>query len=117
MNILLDHCVPRRYLRLIQSWGHTATSLSQHLVPDVDDTVVIALAEKLDAVLLTIDLDFANILDYPPADYGGIIVMRYSVADEAAIDQTLKSALEDLTQADLQGALVIISVHRYRIRR
>ena len=82
MTIVLDHCVPRRYQRLLSGWGYEAELSSAHIPQDAPDTDVIALAQRLEAVLLTVDLDFANILDYPPADYGGIIVLRYQIADE-----------------------------------
>lgn len=115
--ILLDNCVPRRYLRLLKQWNYVAELSSAHIAPDAPDTDVIALAQELDAVLLTIDLDFSNILNYPPADYGGIMVMRYRIVDEAEVDKTLETALSDLYRDDLRGALVIISPGRYRIRR
>lgn len=114
--ILLDHCVPRRYLGLLRGWGYQASLISDHIPADSPDTAVIALAGRLDAALLTIDLDFANILDYPPADYGGIVVLRYHIQDEAELDTTLQSALADLYRDDLRGVLVIVSPGRYRVR-
>lgn len=114
--ILLDHCVPRRYLRLLHEWGYTAALMSAHIPADAPDADVMALAGKLDAALLTVDLDFANILDYPPADYGGIVVMRFQIEDEAELDVTLKSALDDLYRDGLRGVLVIVSSGRYRVR-
>lgn len=65
----------------------------------------------------TIDLDFSNILDYPPKDYEGIVVLRYKITDEADIDTMLKTALEDLSREDLRGVLLIVSPSRYRLRR
>lgn len=117
MSILLDHCVPRKYLRLLQSWGYDATLLSEHTTPDAADNDVITLAQTLDAVLLTVDLDFANILDYPPNDYAGIVVMRYEASDESLLVATLQQALADLYREPLRGVLVIIEPTRYRIRR
>lgn len=117
MRILLDYCVPRRYLRLLRTWGHQAELMSDYIAPDAADPDVIGLAGRLDAVLLTIDLDFANILDYPPSQYGGIVVMRYIAADEANVDHMLKTALDDLTRDDLRGTLIIVTPKRYRIRR
>lgn len=69
-----------------------------------------------DAVLLTIDLDFANILQYPPQDYGDIVVMRYQAQDEEGIDLALKVALDDLYRKGLRGKLAVVSVGRYRVR-
>jgi predicted nuclease of predicted toxin-antitoxin system len=117
MSLLLDHNVPRKYLRLLQEWGYESTVLDEHIAADADDADVIALAQELDAVLLTADLDFANILDYPPADHAGIVVMRYEATDETGITATLKQALTDLYRDDLRGALVIVEPQRYRIRK
>lgn len=115
--ILLDHCVPRRYLRLLYEWGYEAMFITEHIRADAPDRDVITLALKLDAALLTVDLDFANILDYPPLDYGGIVVIRYEIQHETELEQTLQSALLDLYRDGLRGALVIITSGRYRVRR
>ncbi len=117
MTILLDHGVPRRYLRLLGEWGYAATVSSRHIAADAADVDVIALAQVLDAALLTVDLDFASVLDYPPAHYGGIIVLRYKPQDEGRVDQTLQRALSDLYREQLRGILVIVGPGRYRIRR
>ena len=75
------------------------------------------LPQRLDAVLLTVDLDFSSILDYPPANYGGIIVLRYKPQDELRVDRTLQHALSDLYRERFRGILVIVGPGRYRIRR
>ena len=115
--ILLDHCVARRYLQLLRSWDYDARPMTDFIAADSPDNDVISLATKLDAVLLTFDLDFANVLAYPPENFKGIIVVRYTVADETDIDDTLKSALHDLYREDLRYVLVVITAGRYRIRR
>jgi len=63
--ILLDASIPRRYLSLVAEWGYPAELSSAHVQRDAPDPEIIALAGKLEAALLTVDLDFANILDYP----------------------------------------------------
>lgn len=117
MIILLDHCVPRRYMRLLGEWGYQAAASTEHIAQDAQDSEVIALAQTLDAALLTIDMDFANILEYPPAKYGGIVVLRYKIEDEAEVDTSLRAALDDLHPDELRKTLVIVSPGRYRIRR
>ena len=71
----------------------------------------------MDAVLLTVDLDFANSFDYPPQQYGGIIVRRYRAMDESALDVTLRQLLEDRIREGLRGILAIVDVGRNRARR
>ena len=117
MSFLLDHCVPNKFLNLLKSWGYTATAVNQHIAADSDDSDVIQLAQKLDAVLVTVDMDFSNIFDYPPQNYAGIVVIRYEPIDEAAVISTLQQALQDLDRDKLRGALIIVQPKRYRIRR
>jgi hypothetical protein len=117
MSILLDHCVPNKFLHLLTSWGYNATLLSQHIPPDSDDSDVLELAQLLDAVLLTLDLDFSNILTYPPSNYAGILVMLYKAQDEPELIITLQKVLADMYRDDLRGVLIIIEAKRYRVRR
>jgi predicted nuclease of predicted toxin-antitoxin system len=116
MSILIDHCVPLRYLRLLQQWGYEAHLMSEYLAVDALDSQLIAYAHESGCVLLTVDKDFSNILDFPPQEYSGIVVLRYKASDEAEIDATLKQMLEDLYPDKLPGVLVIVSPGRYRTR-
>jgi len=75
------------------------------------------LAQSLDAILLTVDLDFANILHYPPQSHAGVIVLRYHIQDEVALDTTLQQALNDLYRSGLRQTLLIVDPRRYRIGR
>lgn len=117
MSILIDHCVPGVFLRVLREWGYEANPLKQYIKPDADDPDVISLAQSLDAVLLTADMDFSNILDYPPQNYQGIIVIRYQAAQEEESMATLQNALHDLYRDELRKALVVITANRYRVRR
>lgn len=117
MTILLDSSTPRRYLHLLSEWGYLAELSSAHIAKDAPDSEVLALAARFNAVLLTVDLDFSNIMDYPPSQHGGIIVLRYQPEDEPALDATLRSALADLYRDGLDKTLVVVSPGRYRVRR
>lgn len=117
MSVVIDHCVPRKFLRLVQSWGYDASTITQHISSDSPDSAVIALAQQLDAVLLTVDMDFANILHYPPENYGGIIVMRYELSEEPSLITTLQNVFNDLYRDELRSAIVVVEPKRYRVRR
>ncbi|HUN07132.1 MAG TPA: DUF5615 family PIN-like protein [Aggregatilineales bacterium] len=117
MTILLDACVPRKFGRLLELWGYSVVLSQSQIAPDASDSDVLMLAQSLDAVLLTIDLDFSNILDYPPYETMGIVVLRYTIEEEDTLTETLQEALQHLYREGLRKALVIVSPGRYRIRR
>jgi predicted nuclease of predicted toxin-antitoxin system len=117
VSIFIDHCVPRKFHRLLQEWGYSSTLLQDHVPVDSADPYVLQIVQTLDAVLLTVDLDFSNILDYPPAEYMGLIVLRYEPDQEIALIETLKQMLSDLYRDDLRQVLVIVEPTRYRIRK
>jgi predicted nuclease of predicted toxin-antitoxin system len=117
VKILLDHNVPRRYVRLLEAWGHSAIAMTDYIAESSSDVCVIALAQELDAVLMTFDLDFANILDYPPVDYGGILGLRFASVDDDGLDQMLRLALSELERDDIRSALVVVTPNHYRVRR
>jgi predicted nuclease of predicted toxin-antitoxin system len=114
--ILLDECVPAKYRRFLESWGYEVTLLREISKPSDPDERVIELAQNLDAVLLTVDMDFANIVDYPPQNFAGIVVVRHQISDQLALEKSLKQAMADLYRDDLRGVLVVVTANRYRIR-
>jgi predicted nuclease of predicted toxin-antitoxin system len=82
------------------------------------DREIAARARGTAAVLLTRDLDFANIRQYPPEDYAGIIVLRLpddvtARAIGVAVERLVR---EDAFLAALKGRVVIAEVDRVRFR-
>ncbi|MBN1285889.1 MAG: DUF5615 family PIN-like protein [Anaerolineae bacterium] len=116
--ILLDHCTPRKFAALLRQQGYTVTTVIKHIPADSGDSKVLALAHSLDAVLLTVDMDFSNILEYPPDTLlSGIIVLRVSLATEQAVIQQLLECLKHLHPDGLRKSLIVINARSYRIRR
>lgn len=87
-----------------------------HTYVDAVDSEVLQTALQLDAILLTVDMDFSNILDYPPPDYRGIIVMRDQGGRDETASNTLKLVLAEMYPEKLRGRLVVINKDRYKIR-
>jgi predicted nuclease of predicted toxin-antitoxin system len=94
--------------------------LREHLPIESPDTVVIAQAQHLDAILLSLNKDFADIVTYPPADYQGIIALQ--VRNHPEIIPQLMQRLQDYlsSHADREyypGKLLVVEVHRIRVRQ
>ncbi len=94
--------------------------LREHLPTDAADTVVIAKARDMDAILLTLDGDFADIVAYPPAQYQGIVALQLRNHPET-IPQTmdgLQAYLSSHADRDYyRGKLLLVEPHRIRTRQ
>ena len=82
------------------------------------DDVVAAHARRNRQALVTRDVDFADIRNYSPADYAGIIVLR--LPDHATAAQVVR-LLETFVRredwlARLSGRLAIVEAWRVRFR-
>jgi len=82
------------------------------------DTEVFAYAQAEQAILLTADKGFANVLAYPPGSHAGIVVSRVpDTLPTALMNQEVAHALAKLADQDLTGMLVIVEQRRVRLRR
>jgi predicted nuclease of predicted toxin-antitoxin system len=115
-----DHCVSNAIMQTLRAGGHEVVRLREQLPVESLDAVVIAKAQQLDAILLSLNGDFADIVTYPPADYQGIIALQ--VRNHPEIIPQLMKRLQDYlsSHADREyyrGKLLVIEVHRIRVRQ
>jgi predicted nuclease of predicted toxin-antitoxin system len=119
LSFFADQCVPGSVIRALHEEGHEILRLKDWIAVDSPDPVVVAKAQELDAVLLSLNGDFADIVSYPPAKFGGIISLQIRNHPEA-IPQLISRLVAFISShPDRQyftGKLVLIEPHRVRIR-
>ncbi len=76
LRFFADHCVPNSVIQMLQEAGHEALRLRDHIPPDSSDQLVILKTQEIDAILLSLNGDFADIVTYPPARYKGIVALQ-----------------------------------------
>lgn len=117
--LFFDHCVPRSVYDAFADDGHAILLLRDHLPTDSPDPVVIAKARELDAILVSLNGDFADIVTYPPAKYGGIVSLQFRNHPETAslVVERLRIYFADHPgPSDYTGKLLLVEAHRIRIR-
>ncbi len=117
MKILTDHCVYGKTVKLLRTQGHEVIKLKELGQAAADDPQVLAPAQSLDAVLITNDNGFGNILTYPPERYGGIVVLRVTAKNQQRVHEILLDLLKSYDLEALRKALVVIDAHTYRVRK
>lgn len=119
LRFFADQCVPSSIIRALREEGHEILRLKDSIAVDSPDPVVLAKAQELDAILLSLNGDFADIVSYPPADYKGIVALQVRNHPEA-IPQIVSRLIDFLTShPELQffaGKLLLVEAHRIRIR-
>jgi predicted nuclease of predicted toxin-antitoxin system len=120
LAFFLDQCVPASVGRRLHEAGYTTFPLANHLATNAPDRLVIEKAQELDAILVSLNGDFADIVAYPPSQYGGIIALQVRNHPEA-LPRLLSRLLEYLhahEDRDLHhGKLITVEPHRIRIHR
>lgn len=117
MKILADHCVYGKTIKLLRAQGHEVVTLKELGQANAEDPQVLALAHSLDAVLVTNDKGFGNILAYPPESYDGILLLRVTATNQQRIHQILLDFLRSHDREALRKTLVVIDARTYRIRK
>lgn len=115
--ILADHCVYEETVQMLRRAGYLVARLRDVGRHDWEDPAVFELAQRLQYILLTRDLGFAQMDAYPIHQSRGVVVMRNKAADNAELHQALLSLLENHSRDALTGCLAIVTPARYRIRR
>jgi predicted nuclease of predicted toxin-antitoxin system len=72
----LNEDLPRECAEGLRGGGFEADTVADERLVGAEDSVIAAKSRDEDRILTTLDLDFANIRAYPPAEYAGIIVLR-----------------------------------------
>ena len=112
----LDENLPRRIESALRDLGHDVeTALSEGLAGGLDpDLLAACMAE--DRVLVTLDLDFADIRAYPPGSHRGVWVLRPSNQSFGSVLIAVLAGVKLSTVERTAGQLWVIDEKRVRIR-
>ena len=119
LRFLADHCVPTSLIEILRSGRQEVVRLRDVLPVESADTTVIHKAQEIDAVLLSLNGDFADIVTYPPKRYNGILAiqLRNHPGNLPALSSRLIDYLSAHPSMDhYRGKLFVIAVDRIRVR-
>lgn len=76
LKFFTDQCVPATIERGLRNKGYEVLVLKKHIPLDSPDEIVIAKAQELDTILISLNGNFSNIVTYPPDRCKGIISIQ-----------------------------------------
>lgn len=116
MQFKTDENMPEDAADLLRTAGFDAVSVIQQQLGGNDDTTIADVCRQENRILVTFDIDFADIRTYPPADFAGIIVLRLVRQDRPHVLQVMSRVIAALSNEPIAQRLWIVEEDRIRIR-
>jgi predicted nuclease of predicted toxin-antitoxin system len=118
MKFKLDENLGSRAAELITQSGHDVETVSQERLNGAIDEALFAICRAEHRVLITLDLDFADVLRFPPARSPGIVVLRPPhTASLTLLRALVRELLTALQTETIEGRLWVVEAGRIRVHQ
>ena len=119
LRFFADHCISNQVINALLAAGHEVLRLKEYMPAESPDRAVIAKAQDLGAILLSLNGDFVDIVAYPPGQFGGIVALQIRDHPEitpAILDRLVLYIAAHPHQQDYRRKLLLVETHRLRVR-
>lgn len=116
LRLKVDENMPRQVEAELHRMGIDVATARSEGLGGVADPVLIAACSAEDRVLVTLDLDFADMRGYPPQSHRGIWVLRPARQTFAAVSGLLHAAVRLASVERVAGQLWVVDERQVRIR-
>ena len=116
MKFKVDENLPVESADLLRSAGHDAVTVGDQRLSGAADSAVAGVCRAEGRVLITLDVDFADIRFYPPEMSSGMIVLRAQRQDRMSVLALLRRAMALVEREPLAARLWVIDETRVRVR-
>jgi predicted nuclease of predicted toxin-antitoxin system len=118
IKFLIDEDMPRSTKGVLEAAGYEALDSRDCGLRGKNDRQIFDFAQQSAAIILTGDVGFGNIYQFPLGTHHGIIVAHFpNELSTSEINGQITKALENLTEEDFTGNLIILEPGRIRIRK
>ena len=116
MKLKLDENLGQRGLEVLAAAGHEVCTVAQQGLVAATDRELLERCTAEGRVLVTLDLDFANPLIFPPVKHAGVAVLRLPRRPSAAdLEQAVKTLASALRTQSPERRLWIVELARVRV--
>ena len=116
MKFKIDENLPVEIAELLRSARHDAVTVMDQGLRGADDSLIIDACLREGRVLVTLDLDFADVRAYPPPQFPGFMVLRVRRQDKRHLIAIFRRVIPLMEQESVEHHLWIIEETRVRIR-
>lgn len=116
MRFKVDQNLPADLAELLRRAGHEADTVYDEQMTGASDLTVSATCRREQRTLVTLDRDFSDIRQYPPAEHPGILVLRPTSQDKESVLRLMARTIPMIEAEPPTGRLWIVEEGRIRIR-
>jgi predicted nuclease of predicted toxin-antitoxin system len=117
MKLKLDENLSRHLQAMLSHRQHDVLTAGDEGLLSQPDMIIAQAARGEGRMLMTLDLDFADLRNYPPGSHPGIVLFRPSNYGPLAVNQFVDAFVRDNDLEAFTGCLVVVEPKRIRIRR
>ena len=116
MKFKLDENFGSRTQHLFQAYGHDVQTVRMQGLQGSSDVHLFEVCRVEQRCLVTLDLDFADVLHFPPSLTNGIVVIRLPRNPSLALlEQLVHQFLQTLSHMSIERRLWIVEPSRIRV--
>ncbi len=116
MRFKIDENLPTEAADLLRGAGYDAMTVYEQSLVGGADPRLAEICREEGRVLISLDQDFADIRQYPPREFAGIIVLRLKQQDKPYVLGVFDRLLRILKLETPEQRLWIVDERRLRIR-
>lgn len=117
MKFLADMGISLRTVEWLRQLGYDVVHLRDRALQTLPDSEILALALTEQRIILTIDLDFAQLLAISKQSLPSVILFRLGNENYNEINQRLIEILNNCQPALETGAIVSVNNETFRVRK
>jgi len=117
-RFVIDEDMPRSTGKLLKSHGYEVEDIRDFGLRGAKDEDIFRFAVDKQAVLVTADLGFGNILHFPLGSHFGIAIIHFpNETSNNDINRELLERISELSDEDIHGHLIVIEPGKIRIKK
>ncbi len=116
LRFKLDEYIPARALSALRAQGHDVETAESEGLGGSADAAILAACVAEERILITLDLDFSDIREYPPGSHKGIWVLRPAQQTFDAVAVLVRAGVRLSAAERTAGQLWVVDERKVRIR-
>jgi len=116
VKLKLDENLSRHLKPVLISFGHDVSTVADENLLSKPDTEIAAAASKEGRLLLTLDVEFADLRKHPPGSHPGIILFRPPSFGPITVNEFVSNFIRSTDLNPFSACVAIVDSTHVRVR-